>query len=136
MGMNDLVGTSSCPHLGFDLSGGRPCCHADDMTRQQCGKFVPNPASRRGNASSAMSGVEAWFCSVLGTDSLPAEALHLAALERKKARAAGPVSEIDPDADPVIPTHTLRAEGKQVRPNDRCPCGSGKKFKKCCANKR
>jgi uncharacterized protein YecA (UPF0149 family) len=23
----------------------------------------------------------------------------------------------------------------KIKPNDACPCGSGKKFKKCCANK-
>src|SRR3954467_7665667 len=114
--MENFVGTTTCPHLGFDLSGGRPCCHADDSTRTRRGKFVPNPALRRGGAASQISGVEPWFCSVLGTDSLPAEALHLAALERKKAREQGATAEIDPDADPVIPTHTLRNEGRQVKP--------------------
>jgi preprotein translocase subunit SecA len=36
------------------------------------------------------------------------------------------------DQDPVIPTHTIRAEERRIMPNDRCPCGSGKKYKKCC----
>jgi preprotein translocase subunit SecA len=31
-----------------------------------------------------------------------------------------------PKADPV------RREGKKVGRNDPCPCGSGKKYKKCC----
>lgn len=30
---------------------------------------------------------------------------------------------------------TQRKTGQKVYPNDPCPCGSGKKFKKCCANK-
>jgi uncharacterized protein YecA (UPF0149 family) len=25
-----------------------------------------------------------------------------------------------------------RVVEKKVKPNDKCPCGSGKKFKKCC----
>ena len=28
-------------------------------------------------------------------------------------------------------TQNLRGAGKQVAPNDPCPCGSGKKYKKC-----
>jgi len=27
---------------------------------------------------------------------------------------------------------TVRRDGKKIGPNDPCPCGSGKKFKKCC----
>ena len=27
---------------------------------------------------------------------------------------------------------TVRREGKKIYPNDPCPCGSGKKYKKCC----
>lgn len=150
--MDHLVGTQNCPHLGFDLHGGRPCCHADDSTRMQCGKFAPNPAARRGGAHNAISGIEAYFCTVLGTDSLPPEALKLAAAEKAQARrqSAGESPKFRPPAearghqqalpdreahdenDPVIPTHTLRAEGRQVQPNERCPCGSGKKYKKCC----
>ena len=149
--MDQMVGTPSCPHLGFDLQGGRPCCHADDYTRMECGKFAPNPAARRAGASALMSGVEPYFCTVLGTESLPPEALKLAAMEKaqaqKQARDAGqspkfqapgqpqarpsreqPASD---DQDPIIPTHTLRAE-KKTMPNDPCTCGSGRKFKKCC----
>ena len=29
-------------------------------------------------------------------------------------------------------THTTVRKGKKVGPNDPCPCGSGKKYKKCC----
>ncbi|MCQ2522194.1 MAG: SEC-C domain-containing protein [Lachnospiraceae bacterium] len=30
---------------------------------------------------------------------------------------------------------TVKNEEKKVYPNDPCPCGSGKKYKKCCMNK-
>ena len=28
-------------------------------------------------------------------------------------------------------SNTIRREGKKIYPNDLCPCGSGKKYKKC-----
>jgi hypothetical protein len=38
----------------------------------------------------------------------------------------------DPDFRPAFPKQTpVRREGPKVGPNDLCPCGSGKKFKKC-----
>jgi uncharacterized protein len=30
---------------------------------------------------------------------------------------------------------TVRRKGKKIMPNDPCPCGSGKKYKYCCARK-
>ncbi len=149
--MEDFVGTPNCPHLGFDTQGGRPCCHADDSTRMACGKFAPNPAARKAGAAGNIGGIEPWFCTVLGTDALPPEALRLAALEKSKARqdaaaksgyrpppgvsgqlAGRPDREDHSAEEPTIPTHTIRAEGRQIAPNERCPCGSGKKYKKCC----
>lgn len=149
--MDPLIGTAQCPHLGFGARDALPCCHADAQTREACGKHAPNPAAR-GKSSAELDtlGLEAWFCRVLGTDALPPEALRLAERERAAKHterapgfrppnpAAGrgaprPEREQDPGADqPVIPTHTLKREGRATRPNDPCPCGSGKKFKKCC----
>jgi len=149
----DLVGTPQCPHLGFGARDGRPCCHADDATRLACGKWAPNPQARAAGADANISGLDPYFCTVLGTESLPPAALKLAAQE--KARLAAPRSsapkgfrppsevtgrqdsrparEQDAESDqPVIPTHTLRTEGRRIGPNERCPCGSGKKYKKCC----
>lgn len=41
-----------------------------------------------------------------------------------------------PGGPPVEPgpglPETIRRDGKKIGPNDPCPCGSGKKFKKCC----
>jgi hypothetical protein len=34
-----------------------------------------------------------------------------------------------------IPQQTYRRSGPKTGRNDRCPCGSGKKFKQCCINK-
>jgi uncharacterized protein YchJ len=45
---------------------------------------------------------------------------------------AKPSHEHVEGSEPVIPTHTLRHEARQTLPNAPCPCGSGRKFKKCC----
>jgi uncharacterized protein YchJ len=36
------------------------------------------------------------------------------------------------DQHHFAPVHTLRRAGPKVGRNDPCPCGSGKKHKKCC----
>ena len=33
-------------------------------------------------------------------------------------------------------TQPVKKEGKKIGRNEPCPCGSGKKYKKCCANKQ
>jgi hypothetical protein len=39
----------------------------------------------------------------------------------------------DPSFRPAFPKQpTVRREGPKVGPNEPCPCGSGKKFKRCC----
>jgi uncharacterized protein YecA (UPF0149 family) len=35
---------------------------------------------------------------------------------------------------PIQPTYTITNPMRNVGRNDPCPCGSGKKFKKCCLN--
>jgi preprotein translocase subunit SecA len=49
--------------------------------------------------------------------------------ERKKETA----EVVDPDAPPIpdAPVEQAKAERTAGR-NDPCPCGSGKKYKKCC----
>jgi uncharacterized protein YchJ len=43
-------------------------------------------------------------------------------------------SEVDDDReDPYAETTTIRNEAAKVGRNDPCPCGSGRKYKKCCA---
>jgi uncharacterized protein YecA (UPF0149 family) len=39
---------------------------------------------------------------------------------------------IDLDATATNINGTMTKTTKKVYPNDPCPCGSGKKFKKCC----
>ena len=38
-------------------------------------------------------------------------------------------------ADATIKKQPVRTSPKKVGPNDPCPCGSGKKYKKCCMQK-
>ncbi len=44
---------------------------------------------------------------------------------------------VDPDAPPLPDTPVEPAKAERVAGrNDPCPCGSGKKFKKCCGRKQ
>ncbi len=49
----------------------------------------------------------------------------------KVARETGAVGS----ADSVVKKQPVRNKEKKVGPNDPCPCGSGKKYKKCCRDK-
>ena len=42
------------------------------------------------------------------------------------------VARSDPSGVLATPVETVRREDPKVGRNDDCPCGSGKKFKKCC----
>ncbi len=46
-----------------------------------------------------------------------------------RVKAGRPGAEEEPLPPPVEP---IRATDKSVGRNDPCPCGSGKKYKKCC----
>ena len=49
---------------------------------------------------------------------------------------AGDMHEIDGEDDshdPDVPVRTIRNASQKVGRNDSCPCGSGRKYKKCCA---
>lgn len=53
----------------------------------------------------------------------------LSKLDREKNRKKNlPAEDEDPLPDPVEPIHAEQPPGR----NDPCPCGSGKKYKKCC----
>jgi preprotein translocase subunit SecA len=51
-------------------------------------------------------------------------------LERKRRRAEFMMSQQSGNGDGSAPQQVKR-EGTKVGRNDPCPCGSGKKFKKC-----
>jgi preprotein translocase subunit SecA len=50
---------------------------------------------------------------------------------RSAAPAAQTASHGEEDAEQGRHSHTYRRSQPKVGPNDPCPCGSGKKFKKC-----
>jgi uncharacterized protein YecA (UPF0149 family) len=49
--------------------------------------------------------------------------------KNKKIKAGQPGADEEPLPPPVDPIHAVN---KEVGRNDPCPCGSGKKYKKCC----
>jgi hypothetical protein len=52
---------------------------------------------------------------------------NLPAVDRQGVGAVMPGST---NINPMNPTQWTSE--KKVRPNEKCPCGSGKKYKKCC----
>jgi len=69
--------------------------------------------------------------------SLPQKTEHkefsgLSPQARRQAEAEAPTSEEEPGASAVLKPEPVRVEGPKVGRNDPCPCGSGKKYKKCC----
>ena len=52
--------------------------------------------------------------------------------EREPERASESAPESAPVSRPVTPRAPLKRGDEKVGPNDPCPCGSGRKFKKCC----
>ena len=63
----------------------------------------------------------------------PSEQARLATiLDRLPDRAINRAAEVTP-----FQTDTIRRSGPKIGRNDPCPCGSGRKFKRCCgADKR
>ena len=56
------------------------------------------------------------------------------AQEVKREKVAKETSAVG-SADSVAKKQPVRNKSKKVGPNDPCPCGSGKKYKKCCRDK-
>ncbi len=52
----------------------------------------------------------------------------------KREKVAKEIHEVG-NGDSVVKKQPVRNASKRVGPNDPCPCGSGKKYKKCCREK-
>jgi hypothetical protein len=59
----------------------------------------------------------------------PDKMLYQRSKKIKKLRREAGLPEDDPDSEPEQPVHHTQSK---VGRNDPCPCGSGKKYKKCC----
>ena len=54
--------------------------------------------------------------------------------EVKREKVAKEVQAVG-SGDSIVKKQPVRKSEKKVGPNDPCPCGSGKKYKKCCMHK-
>ncbi len=54
--------------------------------------------------------------------------------ETKREQTVKVTSETSSSSDGTVTNQPVRNKGKKVGPNDPCPCGSGKKYKKCCGS--
>ena len=55
--------------------------------------------------------------------------------EVKREKVAKETSAVG-SSESVVKKQPVRNAGKKIGPNDPCPCGSGKKYKKCCRDKQ
>ncbi len=55
--------------------------------------------------------------------------------EVKREKVAKETSAVG-SGESIVKRQPVRNAGKKVGPNDPCPCGSGKKYKKCCRDKQ
>ncbi len=54
--------------------------------------------------------------------------------DTKREQTVKVTSETSSSSDGTLKKEPVRNKGKKVGPNDPCPCGSGKKYKKCCGS--
>jgi hypothetical protein len=83
------------------------------------------------------------WCPATGIEDTIAELQHWASYAEKPAPRPSPPPPRPPQPPFAIPlraakpvTAPLTSRGPRVGRNDACPCGSGKKFKKCCGSRR
>jgi preprotein translocase subunit SecA len=55
---------------------------------------------------------------------------HVSPQKQEERKAV--VKIVGTNKDDTATPKTVKRAGKKVQPNDPCPCGSGKKYKKCC----
>ena len=54
---------------------------------------------------------------------------------RQEVKRVKVAKEVSTSGDKTVKQQPVRNKDKKVGPNDPCPCGSGKKYKKCCMQK-
>ncbi len=54
---------------------------------------------------------------------------------RQEVKRVKVAKEVSTSGDKTVKAQPIRNKDKKVGPNDPCPCGSGKKYKKCCRDK-
>ena len=54
---------------------------------------------------------------------------------RQEVKRVKVAKEVSTSGDKTVKAQPVRNRDKKVGPNDPCPCGSGKKYKKCCMQK-
>lgn len=77
-------------------------------------------------------------CELMGVrfPELPAWLAHIRANRAAVARRIAALDDGETEEPPPPPPGTVVREGPAVGRNDPCPCGSGRKFKKCCGANR
>ena len=61
--------------------------------------------------------------------------LRFMPIPRQEVKRVKVAKEVSTSGDKTVKAQPIRNKDKKVGPNDPCPCGSGKKYKKCCRDK-
>ena len=61
--------------------------------------------------------------------------LRFMPVPRQEVKRVKVAKELSTSGDKTVKAQPIRNKDKKVGPNDPCPCGSGKKYKKCCRDK-
>jgi preprotein translocase subunit SecA len=62
-------------------------------------------------------------------------AVRIAPQQEIKRQKVAKETSASGTAEATVKKQPIRNKDKKVGPNDPCPCGSGKKYKKCCMQK-
>ena len=104
--------------------------HIDDMDQLKQGIGLQSFAQRDPVVEYKVMGYDMFdemLCEI--TEETVKSLMHVQAEHPVEREDVGHVHENEGEE---VSLKTIRREGKKIRPNDPCPCGSGKKYKQCC----
>ena len=104
--------------------------HIDDMDQLKQGIGLQSFAQRDPVVEYKVMGYDMFdemLCEI--TEETIKSLMHVQAEHPVEREDVGHVHENEGEE---VSLKTIRREGKKIRPNDPCPCGSGKKYKQCC----
>lgn len=107
----------------------------EDATRRLLEEILPRKlGSKDPLVARVPEIVRAFFDHLFESEMVPHQyEIQVALAKYDDVAFPGAVRAVSPGERIASPTRTVAGRGEKVGRNDPCPCGSGKKFKKCCA---
>ncbi|KIR02688.1 Protein export cytoplasm protein SecA ATPase RNA helicase [Lachnospiraceae bacterium TWA4] len=105
--------------------------HIDDMEQLRQGIGLQAYGQKDPLVEYKMAAFEMFDGMISSIQEETVRALYHVMPQRQEERVAV-VKIVGTNKDDSATKRTIRRESKKIQPNDPCPCGSGKKYKKCC----